>query len=139
MNTRDRNENSSSSKSSKIIKPVPRAPQKSNQYKIPELRSYDDYLTFKRKHDRCIVFYGTKWCKACTTMDDIYRRIARRYKDYVAMAHCDIDVAGIQFSAVPIFSSIYKGEEINSVRGSDVDGLKDLVKEIILYDRKKKR
>lgn len=54
------------------------------------------------------------------------------------MAHVDIDVCKLDFSKVPIFVSMYKGKQLNSIEGADREGLKQLVKEAIEHESQKK-
>lgn len=109
--------------------------KRSKQYKIVEIRNIKEYEAFKNNNERGVILYGAAWCKACKDIEDLYRRIGNRYQKYVTLAHCDIDVAKLEFSAVPVFVGLYKGKQIDSIRGADKAGLKQLVKQVIEIDR----
>ena len=99
------------------------------------IKSYDEFRIFKDKSKRGIIFYSASWCTACSTIKPLYERIAARYSKHVRFAYCDIDFPGtaLDFSAIPVFVTYYKGKEINSLVGSDKNGMKDLIREIITH------
>lgn len=97
---------------------------------VIDISDKSDYLEFK-KHKRCIIFYGAKWCKGCREIQGLYERIANRYQKRIKMAHVDIDDAGLDFEAVPVFVTFYNGNVLNSMEGANVKGLKNLIKEVI--------
>lgn len=99
---------------------------------VVEIKNLDEYETFKKKYNRSVVFYGATWCHACTEIENLYARIANRYHKRVALAHVDIDVADLSFTAVPVFVALRHGKQINSMEGADKTGLKELIKEAIL-------
>lgn len=105
---------------------------------VKEIRSFEEYKSFMKHSKKSVIFYSASWCTACTTIKPLYYRIAARYSKYVNFAYCDIDCPGTQldFSAVPVFVISYKGKEINSLVGSDKEGMKDLIREIITYKDK---
>ena len=98
--------------------------------KVVEITSREEYENFK-KNRRAVIFYGAKWCDACTYIHNLYERIANRYHKHVKLAYVDIDVCELDFSAVPIFVSLRKGQQLNSMEGADKKGLKQLIKEVI--------
>jgi thioredoxin-like negative regulator of GroEL len=98
---------------------------------VIHIRNKKEYDEFKSKHRRAVVFYGAEWCEACTDMWDIYNRIAKRYQKYVALGYADIEECKLDFSAVPVFVSLRKGQQLNSMEGADRRGLKQLIKEVI--------
>jgi len=106
--------------------------KKSSVNKVIEIHNAKEYEKFKKKYDRSVIFYGARWCHACTDIKDLYDRIANRYHKRVAMAHVDIDDAGLDFSAVPIFVALRNGEEIDGMEGANKKGLKELVKKAII-------
>ena len=106
--------------------------------KVIEITNGEEYNTFKNAHHRGIIFYGADWCDACTQIHPMYTRIANRYHKHVAMAHADITVCKLDFSRIPVFVSYYKGKELDSIEGADVEGLKQLVKGIIQHEVKRR-
>lgn len=99
--------------------------------KVVEITTVAEYEKFKGKYGRCVVFYGAEWCSACKDIEDLYKRIANRYHKRVAMAHVDIDVAGLDFTHVPIFVALRHGKQIDSLESADRNGLKELIKKAI--------
>lgn len=99
--------------------------------KVIRITNKQEYEEFKKAHRRGVIFYGAKWCEACTEMGDIYNRIANRYHEHVALAYADIDECHLDFSVVPIFISLRKGQQLNGMEGADRRGLKQLIKEVI--------
>lgn len=102
--------------------------------KVVEISNIDDYQMFKERYPRGIIMYSAEWCEACKDIFPLYARIAARYHEMVAMAHVDIDVCGLDFNRVPIFVSLYQGEELDSIEGADKESLKRLIKEAILFE-----
>lgn len=99
--------------------------------KVIEIKSTAEYEKFKRKYSRCVVFYGAEWCHSCKDIEGLYQRIANRYCKRVAMAHVDIDVALLDFTHVPVFVALRRGKQIDTIKGADRAGLKELVKKAI--------
>jgi thioredoxin-like negative regulator of GroEL len=95
------------------------------------IKNRQEYEDFKRKHRRSVILYGADWCEACSEMHDIFQRIANRYHEYVTLGYVDIDECNLEFSAVPIFVSLRKGQQLNALEGADRASFKQLVKEII--------
>jgi thiol-disulfide isomerase/thioredoxin len=101
--------------------------------KVIQITNVEEYDEFK-KNKRGVVFYGAEWCEACQGIKDIFTRIANRYHKRIAMAYCDINVCGLDFSRVPVFVAMHNGNQISSVEGANDDGLKELVRDTIDYD-----
>ncbi len=101
--------------------------------KVVEISNFDEYNDFKNDHSRIVIFYGAKWCKGCTELMPMYIRIANRYHNRIAMGHVDVDECKLDFEEVPVFVSMYKGNQINSIVGADNEELKRFVKEAIQY------
>lgn len=99
--------------------------------RVVQITNKQEYDQFKQNNRRCVVFYSATWCSACTEMKDIYHRIANRYHERVAMAYVDIDQCGLEFSSVPVFVSLFEGQQFNGVEGASREELKQLIKEII--------
>lgn len=99
--------------------------------KVIEITNFTEYDEFKRNHRRGVIFYSAQWCQACQEIKDLYYRIAKRYYKRVALAYVDIDVAKLDFTAVPVFVAFRKGKQINNMEGADRNGLKQLIKETI--------
>ena len=97
---------------------------------VIELRTRHDFEEFK-KHSRSVIFYGAKWCAACQELEPLYARIAKRYAKRVKMAHVDVEEAHLDFTSVPVFVSYRKGETLNSMVGTDKEGLKEFVAEAL--------
>ena len=97
---------------------------------VIEITNFSQYEAFK-KRKRGVIFYGAKWCKSCKGIKELYERIANRYQNKIKMAYVDIDVAGLDFTSVPIFVSLYNGKQLDSIIGADIPKLKILIKEAI--------
>lgn len=104
-----------------------------NPSKVIQITDVEEYDEFK-KNKRGIIFYGAEWCDACQLIKDIYARIANRYHKRIAMAYCDINVCGLDFSRIPVFVAMHQGKQINSLEGANDDSLKMLIRETIDYD-----
>lgn len=104
------------------------APSNKGGAHVIQLSNLEEYKKFKEENLRGVVFYGADWCHLCKGIEPLYTRIANRYHNRVAMAYVDIDVANLKFSAVPVFTAIYKGKEVDSIEGADKEALKTLVK-----------
>ena len=98
--------------------------------RVIHITNLQEYSEFK-KRPRGVIFYGAKWCKACKQIEPLYNRIGNRYHKQVALAHVDVDVANLEFSAVPVFVAMRNGKQIDSLQGSDKEGLKELIKKAI--------
>lgn len=99
--------------------------------KVIRIRNLHEYEKFKKKYDRSVIFYGAKWCHACTEISNLYNRIAKRYYKRVAMAYVDIDEANLDFTAVPVFVGLRYGKQIDSIEGGEKHELKELIKKTI--------
>lgn len=97
---------------------------------VVEIKNREGFEAFK-KHRRCVVFYGAEWCDACKGIENLYARIATRYRKKIRMAHVDVDKLQLDFSKVPIFVTYRKGKVLNTMVGANKEGLKELVKEAI--------
>lgn len=102
--------------------------------KVIEITSTEEYEKFKKKYSRCVVFYGAEWCHSCKDIEGLYARIANRYYKRVAMAHVDIDVALLDFTHVPVFVALRRGKQIDTIKGANRAGLKELVKKAIIAE-----
>src|SRR5437016_5016723 len=93
------------------------------------INNIDDYKRFKKKNERAIIFYGAKWCESCTQIYPLYVRIFKRYSLRLSFAYCDIDVAGLDFTTVPVLVTFWKGEEIDNMEGSNIIEMKKLIRD----------
>jgi len=107
---------------------------------IIKIKSRDEYTAFKSSHIRSVVFYSAKWCVSCDLIKDFYRRLAKRCAGHdnpdrkgIAFGYVDIEKCGLDFSQVPVFVTMYKGKQINSLEGADKTGLKELIQELIKH------
>lgn len=100
--------------------------------KVIVLKTPKDYKHFESSNERCVIFYSAKVCPSCINILDFYIRIANKYHHKVSMAYVDVTDSGLDFSTIPVFTGIYKGEEIHSFVGADKLQLKKLVKKVIL-------
>lgn len=101
---------------------------------VIEIKSIDDFIKFK-KNKRGIIYYGASWCEGCKQIDNLYARIADRYKDLIKLAHVDVDVIKFDITQVPVLTSYYNGTIISSTIGADNNKLKEFVKEAIEYGK----
>jgi len=113
------------------VKVVNRGNKEQVQSKVIRIRNVEDYDAFKKNNKRCVVFYSAEWCHACKSIGTLYTRIANRYYKRVAMAYVDIDEAKLDFTAVPVFVTLFNGKEMKNIEGSDEEGLKSIIKEVI--------
>lgn len=102
--------------------------------KVIEILNPDEYQKFKISHKRAVIFYSAEWCKACKDIEPLYSRIANRYAKRIALAHVDIDVCGLDFTAIPVFVSFHKGEQLDSMEGASDAGLRVFIKHAIEYN-----
>lgn len=98
---------------------------------MKKLQTSDDYVKCITKNKRVVIFYGAAWCKACTDLKPIYKRIAKRYEKRVTLVYCDIDNTELKFERIPVFVSVYKGQVVNQVIGADEESLKEFIAELI--------
>lgn len=99
--------------------------------KVIHIRNRKDYDDFKNDHKRGVIFYGSKWCQACEEIEPLYIRIANRYHRRIALAHVDVDEAKLDFTAIPVFTALHNGKQIDSMEGADKEELKKLIKNAI--------
>lgn len=94
---------------------------------IVKKREFDNFI--KKNKTLVIVFYGAKWCEACTEIYPMYERIQKKYSKIISMCYVDITDAKLDFSSIPVFESYYNGKSLISMIGADVPSLKDFIKE----------
>jgi thioredoxin-like negative regulator of GroEL len=97
--------------------------------RVTNLKQYDKLL----KNKRVIIFYSLKGCDACTVVEDLYNRIARRYRDKIALAYADVEECGLDFEHLPVFVFFYQGKEVDSLVGSNKEGLRDFIAKSIKH------
>jgi len=105
--------------------------------KVLSITNSKEYEAFKKTHTRGIIFYGASWCHACSEIEPLYTRIANRYHKRITLAHVDIDECKLDFERIPVFVGYYEGKELANMEGADSGGLKQLIKEIIEYKKRK--
>jgi hypothetical protein len=100
--------------------------------RVEELTRFRDYEKFLMNNERCVVFYGAKWCEACNDIYPLYERIANRYYEKAGFAYCDIDKAKLEFDSIPVLLSFWKGKQVDHMVGSSIDNMKELIKNVII-------
>lgn len=101
---------------------------------VHEIVDRSDYESFLKSKTRAIIFYSATWCTGCEKITSFYAKLSDKYAGRVALAHVDIDRAGVPLEQVPAFVGYRKGDEINSFEGADPYSLKALMKEVIQAD-----
>lgn len=100
--------------------------------KVVIIKTPTEFKNFEKTNDRCVIFYSAKNCPSCMNILSFYIRLANKYHSRVAMAYVDVTEVGLDFSTIPVFTAIYKKNEICNFEGADKIKLKQLVKKAIL-------
>jgi len=103
----------------------------SQETHVIDLKSKSEYQSFVSANKRTIIFYGAVWCKECTPIKDLYRRISNRYHTKIAFAYVDVDEAKLDFTMLPVFASTFEGKEADNLLGNDTDSLKNFIRDAI--------
>jgi thioredoxin-like negative regulator of GroEL len=107
--------------------------------KVVTLTSYADYEKFQAQHRKAVVFYGASWCQACHDITPLYHQIANRYYKRVAMAYVDIEATDLDFTAIPVVITYQDGAPVNKMRGANKETLRDLIKELLTSNRRRRQ
>lgn len=102
--------------------------------KVVEITNADQYKLLLRDNPKLVIFYGAKWCDACTKIIPLYTGIANKYYKRITMVHVDIEVCKLDFSRIPVFVAMKDGKQIKHMVGGNDEGLKELVREAILFE-----
>lgn len=97
---------------------------------VIEITSQEQFTAFTKKR-KGVILYGTDWCEACHQIKPMFERIAKRYEGRVLCAYADVEKNGLSFDKVPVLNTYFKGEMLNTMIGANIDGLKELIKEVL--------
>ena len=98
-----------------------------------EIRSVDEYNEFINSHKRCIIFYGSEDCHACTAVKGSYNKIAKRYFRRISLGYTDVNTCSLNISLIPLLVAYHKGVEIDRIVGTDKERLKEFIKDTIRF------
>jgi thiol-disulfide isomerase/thioredoxin len=91
------------------------------------IKKKSDYDQLKKKYEKFVMFYGASWCTACHEMFPLYNKLAKQYGKEMGFGYCDVEKARLDFSKVPVFVSVYQGEELDNCLGANKEGLQELI------------
>lgn len=71
--------------------------------RVVELNSIEEELSFIDRHDRCVIFFGSKMCGHCRDITPFFSEMSKKYPS-IAFAHVETSKVEVDnLNGVPIF------------------------------------
>lgn len=99
---------------------------------VTELSTIDQYLAAIGANNKIVIDFYADWCGPCKMIKPTFHQLADKYNKDIKFFQVNVDMAGevaqnFQIKAMPTFIAIFKGEQVDVLKGADPNKLTNLV------------